>query len=691
MKPSSIDRRSFLREAGAGAAVLTLPWLTGYCTGSGKKPNILFIMSDDHACRAISAYDRSLINTPHIDRLAQEGVRFDSGFCTNSICAPSRAVLLTGKYSHENGVIDNRVVFDGTQETFPKILRIVGYETAIIGKWHLKSDPTGFDYWNILPGQGHYYNPDFIEMGEKNQHQGYVTDLITNFALGWLKRTPKDKPFCLMLHHKAPHRNWMPAPRHLDLFRNREFPLPETYFDDYETRGVAAREQEMRVADNMTMAYDLKYVPPGEFSGKDWKQLTSRLSNEERHAWEQAYGPRNRDFYRENPKGRELARWKYQEYMKDYLRCITAVDENVGRVLDYLEKAGLKENTLVIYSSDQGFYLGEHGWFDKRFMYEESLRWPLLVRYPAEIKPAINRNDMVLNLDMAPTFLDYAGAPVPADMQGRSLRSILKGSTPADWRQSIYYHYFEYPAVHGVKRHYGIRTHHYKLIHFYYDVDYWELYDLQKDPHELRNVYDDPAYTKIVERLKKELQKLREQYHDTDVTRFLPQQSVQVDHLARGCAVSLQWPYAARYPGGGPNGLTNGETAPFLIREPVDLKLWQGFEGNDLAATIDLGEKKVIREIKAGFLSLERDWIFLPLSVSLSISDDGSVWRKIATQAALRQTDSDIAEKVTVTFPLQDELACFIRIQAVNRGICPPEHPGAGGKAWVFADEIIVH
>jgi arylsulfatase A-like enzyme len=525
-----LNRREFLKIAGvAGAGVLAGG--TALPGPSGRRPNILFVMCDDHAFQAMSCYDGRLNRTPQIDRLAKEGVRFLSSFCTNSICAPSRAVLLTGKYSHQNGVIDNAVVFDGGQTTFPKLLQKAGYQTALFGKWHLKSDPTGFDHWSILPGQGEYYHPEMIVVGEKTKRTGYVTDIITDDALGWLGRRDKSKPFCVLLHHKAPHRNWQPAPRHLRLYADETFPLPETFDDDYATRSDAARKQEMRVADHMTLASDLKLAPdptpeddtPQEASDrKSYEAMLKRMNPDERKAFEDAYRAENEAFRRSRPEGRDLAVWKYRRYMKDYLRCVAAVDESVGRVLDYLDREGLTDDTVVVYTSDQGFYLGEHGWFDKRFMYEESLRMPLLVRYPREIKPAVNARDMVLNLDFGPTFLDYAGADIPDEMQGQSIRGVLGGRTPKSWRTSVYYHYFEYPAVHMVKRHYGVRTSRYKLIHFYHDIDAWELYDLEKDPRELRNLYGDPSHAGVVASLKAELERLRRQYGDTDEKKFLP-------------------------------------------------------------------------------------------------------------------------------------------------------------------------
>ncbi|MGB2866539.1 MAG: sulfatase [Sedimentisphaerales bacterium] len=501
-------RREFLKRlgymTGSAAALSILP----SCKSLGqmtnrKKPNIIFIMTDDHASHAMSCYGSKINKTPNLDRIANEGIRFDNSFCTNSICAPCRAVILTGKYSHLNGVIDNSKKFDGSQQTFPKLLQKVGYQTAMIGKWHLKTDPTGFDYWNVLPGQGAYYNPAMKEMGRQKKYTGYTTDIITDHALKWLKSLTPGEPFCLMYQHKAPHRRWEPGPKHLTMYDDVTIPEPDNLFDDYSNRGRAAKEQDMSIAETMT-PNDLKLTPSRK-----------NLTPEQKRLWDAAYGPKNEAFKKANLQGKDLVRWKYQRYIKDYLRCIASVDDNVGRVLDYLDESGLAENTVVIYTSDQGFYLGDHGWFDKRFMYEESLRMPLLVRYPGEVKSGSVSDDIVMNLDFGATFLDFAGVPVPADMQGESIRKVLQGKTPGDWRKSMYYHYYEYPGAHSVKRHYGVRTGRYKLIHFYDDIDEWELYDLKKDPKEMKNVFGDPAYAETIKELKVELKQLREKYKDT--------------------------------------------------------------------------------------------------------------------------------------------------------------------------------
>ena len=482
-----------------------------------KQPNIVYIMSDDHGYQAVSAYGSGLNETPNIDKLSKEGALFMQSFVTNSICAPSRATMLTGKFNHINGKVDNANTFDGNQQTFPKLLQKAGYQTAIVGKWHLKSDPQGFDYWNILPGQGHYYNPDFIENGVKKRIPGYVTSLTTKFALQWLDSLrDKSKPFCLLVHQKAPHRNWLPEGKHLDLYEDREFPFPDNFFDNYEGRGAAAHTQEMEIVEHMMWGHDMKFEND-PYTGKatNFMPDIKRFDEQQLNAWREAYNPRNTAFVKNKPEGEELAKWKFHRYLRDYLKCIRSVDDAVGEILNYLDKNGLADNTIVIYTSDQGFYLGEHGWFDKRFMHEQSLRMPLLVRYPKEIEAGSRVNKMIQNIDFAPTLLDYAGINIPDDMQGKSFRKIVAGED-IPWRDAIYYHYYEYPSVHMVKRHYGIRTDRYKLIHYYYDVDEWELYDLEKDPEEMHSYYNDPAYVEIKDMLHKKLTEIRTKYKDSD-------------------------------------------------------------------------------------------------------------------------------------------------------------------------------
>lgn len=460
-----------------------------------KRPNILFIMSDDHAAHSISAYGSRINETPHLDRIANEGMRLDNCFCTNSICAPSRATILTGKYNHLNGVRTLYENFDARQNHVAKILQENGYQTAMIGKWHLghggNSDPTGFDYWNIFPGQGEYHDPIMYEMGEEKKYKGYATDIVTDLTIDWLDNIDREKPFFVMCHHKAPHRPWDPDEKYMHLYEDVDIPEPETFHDDYSTRVYAAHEAEMRIDTHLTKR-DVKMDPPEGLSPS------------------------------------ELKSWYYQRYIKDYLRCIASVDDNVGRLLDYLDEKGLTEDTIVIYTSDQGFFLGDHGWYDKRFMYEESLRMPFLIRYPRSIKPGTSTDAFALNVDFAQTFLDYAGIEAPEDMQGRSLRPILEGEVPEDWQTSMYYRYWEHMSEHNVAAHYGIRTHRYKLIYYYGEglgvpgardikrEPAWELFDLEKDPFELNNVYSDPAYQDVVEELKKELYRLKEKVKDFD-------------------------------------------------------------------------------------------------------------------------------------------------------------------------------
>ncbi|NOR73816.1 MAG: sulfatase-like hydrolase/transferase [Draconibacterium sp.] len=479
-----------------------------------ERPNILFIMTDDHSYQTISAYSDQLIETPNLDRIADEGVIFHNSFVGNSICSPSRATMLTGKHTHKNGQINNSVTFDGSQVTFPKLLKSAGYQTAIVGKWHLKSDPTGFDYWNILPGQGQYYNPDFIEMGEKKRFKGYVTTLTTDFGIDWLNKRDQEKPFCLLLHHKAPHRTWQPDTLHLDEFKDKVYPVPANFFDKYEGR-QAALEQHLSIrSSDMDVNYDLK-LQDDAIKGRFGKvNHTNRMNEKERERWHAHYKPITKNFLEQNLEGDDLDLWKYQRYMRDYLACIRSVDENVGRVLNYLEENGLAENTLVVYTSDQGFYMGEHGWFDKRFMYEQSFRTPLMMRLPKGYNREGEMSQLVQNIDYAPTFLDFAGVEIPKEIQGKSIKPLLINNKNVEWRDAVYYHYYEFPNEHMVKRHYGVRTDRYKLIHFYNDIDVWELYDLEKDPEEMNNIIGQKEYAEVQKNLEKRLAELQVEYDD---------------------------------------------------------------------------------------------------------------------------------------------------------------------------------
>ncbi len=491
-----------------------------------KQPNIIFMMTDDHTTQAMTCYGGTLIQTPNLDRIANEGMRFDNCYVTNALSGPSRAAILTGKFSHANGYKDNRSVFDGDQQTFPKLLQKAGYQTAIIGKWHLISDPQGFDFWSILSGdheQGHYYQPEFRENGKTIVEPGYVTDVVTDKTIAFLEKRDKSKPFCVMYHQKAPHRNWMPAPRHLGKFNDVIFREPANLIDDYSTRSRAAYEQDMSISETLKLRWDLKVATPEEMNDSsindNFYRAYHRMTKEEKEKWNEAYAPRINEYKTLNLKGKDLVRWKYQQYMRDYLATTLAVDENVGRLLNYLEEIGELDNTIIVYTSDQGFFLGEHGWFDKRFMYEECHRMPLLVRYPKLIKAGSSSSAMCMNVDFAPTFLDLAGVKIPSDIQGKSLVPILagNGTEPNNWRDAVYYHYYEYPAEHSVKRHYGIRTKEYKLIHFYEDINEWELYDLKRDPFEMNNVWNDATYATVKQEMTAKLKNLQSSYNDTSM------------------------------------------------------------------------------------------------------------------------------------------------------------------------------
>jgi arylsulfatase A-like enzyme len=497
-----------------------------------KRPNIVWIFSDDHAYQAIGAYGgrlQGLNPTPNIDRLARSGMRFDRFYVGNSICAPSRATLLTGKHSHLHGKQTNDGGFDHNQQTFPKIMQQSGYQTAMVGKIHLRGDQQGFDYWDVLPGQGSYYQPDFVGKDGTKRVDGYVSDVITDRSLKWLDEDrDASKPFMLMIHHKAPHRSWCPAIRHLEKYDDVEIPYPETLFDDYASRTTAAHQQDMTI-ENTMYRNDLKIKSHAERDEMFEKMKNSdyepwgergayyRMTAEQREAWDNHYDPRNQEFLDAELTGEALVKWKYQRYLKDYLRCIYGVDENIGRVMDYLAENELTDNTIIMYSSDQGFFLGEHGWFDKRFMYKESFRTPFIVSWPGVIEPGSVNTDLCQNIDWAETFLDLARAPIPEDMQGESLLPLFKGQHPTSWRNALYYHYYEYPSVHDVRRHEGVVDKRFKLIRFYGpdvpDGEEWELFDLDLDPNEMTNIYNDPIQSHRITRMKQELQRLREYYN----------------------------------------------------------------------------------------------------------------------------------------------------------------------------------
>jgi len=488
-------------------------------TAAQTRPNIVFIFSDDHALQAIGAYGSKVNRTPHIDRLAHEGALYVNSFCANSICGPSRACILTGKHSHLNGFLRNGDRFDGEQTTFPKILSNAGYHTAMIGKWHLGTNPTGFDYWEILPGQGSYYNPDFIQMdGSRKRYQGYCTDQITDLAINWMEEQKNsDKPFLLMCQHKAPHRNWSPHPRHFGKYPMGTIPEPDSLFDDYAGRSALLKENEMTLKDHFHWGHDSKFHGDNLFTqhfGPLGNGEYRRMDPEQKATWDAYYEPQNQAFIQKMKDGelseKEITQWKYQRYMHDYLGSVQAVDDSVGRILDYLDQNQLSENTIVIYSSDQGFYLGEHGWYDKRWMFEESLKMPFLVRWPGKIKPGTRSQALIQNIDYGPTFLDIAGADIPEAMQGRSLKPLFEnggGRTP-DWRDAIYYAYYENAAVHAVPIHDGIRTARHKLMYFPRNGE-WNLFDLITDPHEMKSVHQETAYAPIMKALQQRYQDMK--------------------------------------------------------------------------------------------------------------------------------------------------------------------------------------
>ncbi len=676
-----------------GAGISTFALNSCDLNKAPERPNIIFIMSDDHASQAISAYGSQLNQTPNIDRLVKEGVVFNNCFCTNAISAPSRASILTGKYNHANGQINNDVVFDGTQQTFPKLLQKAGYQTAMIGKWHLKSDPTGFDYWKILPGQGHYYNPDFVSEKGNVRHEGYVTDLITDLGLDWLEDANKgEEPFCLMLQHKAPHRTWMPHPDNMNMYDTVKFPVPETLYDDGKDRGSAANEQELSIRNHMYMGYDLKLTKDSvsfevieDLPNSEFKRMTP----EQRQAWDKAYANRNLEYHRNNPVGDELLKWKYQRYMQDYLACIASVDENIGRVLDYLDENGLSENTIVVYTSDQGFFLGEHGWFDKRFMYEEALRMPLIIRYPEGIKSKSTMEEMVLNIDFAPTLLDFAKAEIPEDMHGNSILPLLEKEQENEWRENIYYHYYEYPGYHAVKRHYGLRTDRYKLIHFYYDVDEWEFYDLEHDPDELNNQINNPEYEILVDSLKRVLNRQGEIFQMPGREEWITPSSVKNTHQGLGKKIQLEKLPSAKFSMGKVACLNDGFVKDLNLFWADNLEGWLGFEGDNLSAIIDLEEKLELNQMEIHFLENIPYWIFGPEDVFVSISDDGRSFTEIPVVNWDTIQGQSRSRIISATLPV-NESARYVMVKAKNIEVCPKGHPGAGKDAWLFVDEIAI-
>jgi arylsulfatase A-like enzyme len=507
-------------------SLVTILWLAGAALAqkplAGSRPNLLFVFSDDHAAHAISAYGSQLNRTPQIDRLAEGGVLFRNTFCGNALCGPSRASILTGLHSHAHGFMRNGNSFDGAQTTMPKLLQAAGYQTALIGKWHLDSTPTGFDHWMVLPDQGQYYNPDFLTAGGKIRLEGHVTDLITAATLQWLEQRDPERPFLLMCQHKAPHRSWLPAPAELGLYRDGDLPEPPTLFDDHAGMAAPIRGQRMTIAHDLSLHYDL-CVPPTAAErphltalDRDWDHLWARMTKAQQETWAAAYDAENAAFRRLQPKGVDLVRWQYQRYLKNYLRCVAGVDRSVGVLLDWLDRhPDVKANTLVVYMSDQGFFLGDRGFYDKRWMYDESLRMPLLMQWPDRLPAGREVTALAQNIDIAPTFLELAGVTPPATMHGRSLLPLLADAPPADWRTAVYYHFYESHAVHEVAAHFGVRTAQHKLIRYYEpEWDTWELFDLARDPGERRNLAGDPDHAEVLARMQTLLENLRQRYGD---------------------------------------------------------------------------------------------------------------------------------------------------------------------------------
>ncbi len=489
-----------------------------------QKPNIIYIMSDDHDNDAISAYNPQFIQTPHIDRLAREGIKFNKAFVGNSICSPARATLLTGQHSHKNGVKDNRTPFDSSKNTLPKVLQKAGYQTALIGKWHLHSYPSGFDYWKILPGMGQYFNTSIIKMsGDTIREAGYATDVLTDNALHWLEARDKTKPFVLFFHHKAPHRYFFPALKYLEQFRTKVFPEPSSLYLDTNGRGTAWARQTMGILPDMELCSDLKIDPqylmdipelkPSELQINYYNAIMNRVPADQRKRYEEIFAERGKLIREKNLRGKELLKYKYQWYMQDYMACIASIDESIGRLLDYLDKENMSSNTAVIYTSDQGFYLGENGWFDKRFAYDVSMQTPLLVRWPGHIKPGTVTDAMVQNIDFAPTILGMVGLKTPDWMQGLDLTPLLTGKQTKLPREYLYYHYYEFVRDHTVIPHIAIRSRDHKLIYFY-TVNEWQLYDLQKDPVELNNLINSADHQSLFQKLRQEMIRLRDKYDD---------------------------------------------------------------------------------------------------------------------------------------------------------------------------------
>ena len=657
----------------------------------GLRPNILFIMSDAHATQAVSAYGSPLIQTPNIDRIAEEGIRFDRVYCTNAICAPSRASILSGLLSHHHGVVDNVAPLDRNTPTFPQIFQQNGYQTGLFGKWHLKSEPIGFDRWAVLPGQGHYYNPDIVEGGERRREEGHSTELITNLALDWLTELKNDQPFLMMLQYKAPHRNWMPAPEFLEKYRGETLPIPSTLFDDYSTRSEAARQQEMTIDRHLHQFYDLKHPEGMANDGLSaaMNRILNRMTPQQRALWQGAYAAENQRFEEEPPVGDDLLRWKYQRYIQDYLRCVAGVDHQIGRVLSALEARGELDNTIVVYTSDQGFYLGEHGWYDKRFLYEESSRMPLVMRYPNTIPSGITSSALLENVDLAPTLLEAAMLPPLQGIDGQSFWKQATREPNATHRNAVYAHYFEYPGVHAVKRHYGIRTEKYKLIHFYYDIDEWELYDLEEDPHELNNLIDQPQIQSVRRQLTSMIRERQRECGD-DPQNFKEGLTPEtVEHDAIGQSVQYINPPTRDYGQSEELILTDGLIRSNSRYAPRIRSGWLAWRRHDAEFILDWRKPRTLREVALHVLREPASWIHLPSEVVFSSSTDGENYSEFArvspNPSKTGGTIGWITAPTTPSGPIR-----AIKVVAKRLNEIPAGMPGQGERSWIFIDEILV-
>ncbi|MBI9016483.1 MAG: sulfatase-like hydrolase/transferase [Phycisphaerae bacterium] len=651
-------RREFIKRCSLTAAAMALPGCAKV-KAQAQQPNIIFIMSDDHASGAISCYGSKINKTPNIDKLAAEGMRFDAMTITNAICAPSRATLLTGKYNHKNGFLQNGYSFNGDQQTFPKLLQAAGYQMAIVGKWHLKSQPTGFDYYSVIPGHGKFFDCKFKETGRPWRDgvaggeivKGYLTDVITDKSINWLKGRDQSKPFCLMVHHKAPHEPHEPDARHADMYADIDIPEPDTLYDDWSTRLAA-----------------------GSASG------FSQIAN--------CNYPEYEELVKKYPDAKERTKVMYQAYIKGYLQLVASLDDNIGRLLQYIDSSDLKDNTIVVYTSDNGFFLGNHGFYNKMWFYDQALYVPLIVRYPQEVKAGSVNNDMVQNIDFAPTFLDYAGVQIPADLQGRSMRALLGGQSDAKWRDKVYYHYYE---GYDIPEQYGIRTKTHKLICYpnFKDELYWELFDLVKDPAELVNIYDQDQYAQIQKQLHADLVQLRQHYGDNNEVHGPKTKTSEVKNLAQGCPVQLKYPCSPKYPGGSENALTDGIINNVSPRWAFYYDKWMGFESTHLGATIDLKKMHNVKAIKTRFLDKADSWIFAPDAVRIYVSDDGEHYYEINVELNRQRTEGGLAYiNIYQGSPIQ--AIRYVRVMARNIEVCPDWHPGAGQPAWMFIDEIIV-